>query len=110
MEQLERVVPRLIEDEVRDAFLDYAMSVIVARALPDVRDGLKPVQRRILYAMHELGLLPNRPYRKSAVSSARCWGSTIRMAMPRSTRRWCGWHSPGRCATRSLTGKATSVP
>jgi len=66
MEQLERVVPRLIEDEVRDAFLDYAMSVIVARALPDVRDGLKPVQRRILYAMHELGLLPNRPYRKSA--------------------------------------------
>jgi DNA gyrase subunit A len=101
MEQLERVVPRLIEDEVRDAFLDYAMSVIVARALPDVRDGLKPVQRRILYAMHELGLLPNRPYRKSA--------RIIRTAMPRSTRRWCGWHSPGRCATRSLTGKATSA-
>ncbi len=62
----ERIVPVLIEDEVRDAYLDYAMSVIVSRALPDVRDGLKPVQRRILYAMYELGLLPNRPYKKSA--------------------------------------------
>ncbi|GBD07606.1 DNA gyrase subunit A [bacterium HR21] len=68
MEQTERerVIPVLVEDEVRDAYLDYAMSVIVSRALPDVRDGLKPVQRRILYAMHELGLLPNRPYKKSA--------------------------------------------
>jgi DNA gyrase subunit A len=56
----------LFEDEMRSAYLDYAMSVIVSRALPDVRDGLKPVQRRILFAMNELGLLPNRPYRKSA--------------------------------------------
>src|SRR5690606_18831619 len=62
----ERVVPRLIEDEMRESFLDYSMSVIVQRALPDVRDGLKPVHRRILYAMHELGLAPNRPYKKSA--------------------------------------------
>lgn len=61
-----RIVPVLFESEMRSAYLDYAMSVIVARALPDVRDGLKPVQRRILYAMYELGLLPNRPYRKSA--------------------------------------------
>lgn len=60
------IVPVLFEDEMRSAYLDYAMSVIVSRALPDVRDGLKPVQRRILYAMNELGLLPNRPYRKSA--------------------------------------------
>ncbi|MCX7929555.1 MAG: DNA gyrase subunit A [Chlorobi bacterium] len=60
------IVPVLFEDEMRSAYLDYAMSVIIARALPDVRDGLKPVQRRILYAMNELGLLPNRPYRKSA--------------------------------------------
>ncbi|MCS7283814.1 MAG: DNA gyrase subunit A, partial [Anaerolineae bacterium] len=51
---------------MRRAYLDYAMSVIVARALPDVRDGLKPVQRRILYAMHELGLAPTAPYKKSA--------------------------------------------
>ncbi|MBI2887906.1 MAG: DNA gyrase subunit A [Chloroflexi bacterium] len=55
-----------IEEEMRSSYLDYAMSVIVARALPDVRDGLKPVHRRILYAMDELGLRPNRPYKKSA--------------------------------------------
>jgi DNA gyrase subunit A len=62
----ERVLPRLIEDEMRESFLDYSMSVIVQRALPDVRDGLKPVHRRILYAMSELGLAPNRPYKKCA--------------------------------------------
>src|SRR5687768_9897657 len=62
----QRIVPRLIEDEMRDSFIDYSMSVIVQRALPDVRDGLKPVHRRILYAMHEAGLAPNRPYKKSA--------------------------------------------
>jgi DNA gyrase subunit A len=57
---------REISTEMRTAYLDYAMSVIVGRALPDVRDGLKPVHRRVLYAMHDLGLQPNRPYRKSA--------------------------------------------
>ncbi|MGH7504182.1 MAG: DNA gyrase subunit A, partial [Longimicrobiales bacterium] len=62
----ERVLPRLIEEEMRESFLDYSMSVIVQRALPDVRDGLKPVHRRILYAMHEAGLSAGRPYRKSA--------------------------------------------
>jgi DNA gyrase subunit A len=62
----ERVVARYLEDEMRESFIDYSMSVIVQRALPDVRDGLKPVHRRILYAMHELGLAPNRPYKKSA--------------------------------------------
>ena len=55
-----------IEEEMREAYLDYAMSVIVSRALPDARDGLKPVQRRILYAMHDMGLRPGTPYRKSA--------------------------------------------
>src|SRR5204862_82804 len=62
----ERILPRLIEDELKESFLDYSMSVIVSRALPDVRDGLKPVHRRILYAMHELGLVPGRPYKKAA--------------------------------------------
>jgi DNA gyrase subunit A len=57
---------REISTEMRSAYLDYAMSVIVGRALPDVRDGLKPVHRRVLYGMHDLGLQPNRPYRKSA--------------------------------------------
>src|SRR5436190_5423923 len=62
----ERIVPRLIEEEMQQSFINYSMSVIVSRALPDVRDGLKPVHRRILYAMNELGLLPNRAYKKSA--------------------------------------------
>ena len=62
----ERILPRLIEQEMRESFLDYSMSVIVQRALPDVRDGLKPVHRRILFAMHEAGLRPDRPYKKSA--------------------------------------------
>ncbi len=64
--QRERILPRLIEDEMRESFIDYSMSVIVSRALPDVRDGLKPVHRRILYAMNELGLIPGRPHKKSA--------------------------------------------
>src|SRR5258705_269801 len=64
--QRERILPRLIEDEMRESFIDYSMSVIVSRALPDVRDGLKPVHRRILYAMNELGLVPGRAYKKSA--------------------------------------------
>jgi DNA gyrase subunit A len=62
----ERVVPRLIEEEMRESFLDYSMSVIVQRALPDVRDGLKPVHRRILYAMQQAGLSAGRPFKKSA--------------------------------------------
>ena len=60
------LIDTLLEDEMRSSYIDYAMSVIVGRALPDVRDGLKPVQRRILYAMRELGLMPNKPFRKSA--------------------------------------------
>jgi len=62
----ERILPRTIEEEMRQSFINYSMSVIVSRALPDVRDGLKPVHRRILNAMNELGLVPGRPYKKSA--------------------------------------------
>ncbi len=62
----ERILPRLIEEEMQQSFINYSMSVIVSRALPDVRDGLKPVHRRILYAMNELGLFPGRAYKKSA--------------------------------------------
>ena len=58
--------PIAIEDELKHSYLDYAMSVIVSRALPDVRDGLKPVHRRVLYAMHELGNAYNKAYKKSA--------------------------------------------
>ena len=62
----ERILPRLIDEEVKESFINYSMSVIVSRALPDVRDGLKPVHRRVLYAMNELGLLPGRAYKKCA--------------------------------------------
>lgn len=66
MEDTSKVVQIDIEDEMKKSYIDYAMSVIVGRALPDVRDGLKPVHRRILYAMNELGLSPEKPHRKSA--------------------------------------------
>lgn len=62
----ERIIPIYIEEEMKDSYIDYSMSVIVSRALPDVRDGLKPVHRRVLYGMHELGLRPNSAYKKSA--------------------------------------------
>jgi len=61
-----KIIPQPIDDEMKTSYLDYAMSVIVSRALPDVRDGLKPVQRRILYGAQEMGLSPDRPYRKCA--------------------------------------------
>ena len=62
----ERLIPVTLEEEMSSSYLDYSMSVIVSRAIPDVRDGLKPVHRRVLYSMSELGLSPNRPYKKSA--------------------------------------------
>ena len=66
MEKRDKIIPINIEKEMKRSYIDYAMSVIVGRALPDVRDGLKPVHRRILYSMMELGLTPDKPYRKSA--------------------------------------------
>src|SRR5690606_28656792 len=66
MPDTERIQEVNISQEMRNSFLDYAMSVIVSRALPDVRDGLKPVHRRILYSMFELGITPDKPYKKSA--------------------------------------------
>ena len=62
----EKIIPINIEDEMKTAYIDYSMSVIVSRALPDVRDGLKPVHRRVLFGMLDLGVLHNRPYKKSA--------------------------------------------
>src|SRR5699024_6644810 len=61
-----KLIPINIEDEMKTAYIDYSMSVIVSRALPDVRDGLKPVHRRVLFGMHELGLTHNKPHKKSA--------------------------------------------
>ncbi len=62
----ERILPRLIDEEIKESFINYSMSVIVSRALPDVRDGLKPVHRRVLYSMFDTGLVPGRPYKKAA--------------------------------------------
>jgi len=62
----ERILPRLIDEEIKESFINYSMSVIVSRALPDVRDGLKPVHRRVLYSMFDTGLVPGRPYKKCA--------------------------------------------
>src|SRR5437867_694681 len=71
--ETEQKIPVNIEDEMKRSYLDYAMSVIIGRALPDVRDGLKPVHRRVLWAMHELSNTHNKPYKKSA----RVVGDTI---------------------------------
>src|SRR6202789_3425157 len=62
----ETIIPINIEEEMKTAYIDYSMSVIVSRAIPDARDGLKPVHRRVLFAMNELGLSPGKPYKKSA--------------------------------------------
>ncbi len=63
-EEVSRLRERHIDEEMKESFMDYAMSVIVSRALPDVRDGMKPVHRRILYAMFELGMTPDKAYKK----------------------------------------------
>lgn len=90
-----RIIPVNIEEQMKTAYIDYSMSVIVGRALPDVRDGLKPVHRRILYAMNELGLHANRPYRKSALVVGEVLGkyhphgdSSVYYAMVRMAQEW----------------------
>ena len=74
-----------LKKTMEKSYIDYAMSVIASRALPDVRDGLKPVQRRVLYSMAELNNGPDKPHRKSAVSSAIPWVNIIRMETAAST-------------------------
>src|SRR6266404_4117001 len=93
-----RIETRELDQEMRSSFLDYAMSVIVSRALPDVRDGLKPVHRRVLYGMYEDGLQPGRPYKKSAATvgtvmsryhphgDSAIYDTLVRMAQPFSLR------------------------
>ena len=66
MSEGEKLIPINIEDEMKSAYIDYSMSVIVSRALPDVRDGLKPVHRRVLYGMYDLGVFSNKAHKKSA--------------------------------------------
>ena len=97
-QQSDKVLPVCLESEMQTSYIDYAMSVIITRALPDVRDGLKPVHRRILYAMHEAGMTPNKPYKKSARIVGEVLGkyhphgdrsvydATVRLAQDFSTR------------------------
>jgi DNA gyrase subunit A len=94
----DRIIPRTIESDMKESYLDYAMSVIIGRAIPDARDGLKPVHRRILYTMHELGNVHGKPFKKSARVVGDCLGkyhphgdmavydALVRMAQPFSLR------------------------
>ncbi|HAX92615.1 MAG TPA: DNA gyrase subunit A [Bacteroidales bacterium] len=95
MSERERVIQVNIEEEMKSAYIDYSMSVIVSRALPDVRDGLKPVHRRVLFGMSELGVLSNRPYKKSARIVGEVLGkyhphgdSSVYDAMVRMAQEW----------------------
>lgn len=95
MSERERIIKVNIEEEMKSAYIDYSMSVIVQRALPDVRDGLKPVHRRVLYGMSELGVLSNRPYKKSARIVGEVLGkfhphgdSSVYEAMVRMAQEW----------------------
>jgi len=95
MSDLERIIPINIEEQMKTAYIDYSMSVIVSRALPDVRDGLKPVHRRVLFGMSELGNFSNRPYKKSARIVGEVLGkyhphgdSSVYYAMVRMAQLW----------------------
>jgi len=95
MSERERIIKVNIEEEMKSAYIDYSMSVIVQRALPDVRDGLKPVHRRVLYGMSELGVLSNKPYKKSARIVGEVLGkfhphgdSSVYEAMVRMAQEW----------------------
>jgi DNA gyrase subunit A len=95
MSERERIIKVNIEEEMKSAYIDYSMSVIVQRALPDVRDGLKPVHRRVLFGMSELGVLSNKPYKKSARIVGEVLGkfhphgdSSVYEAMVRMAQEW----------------------
>ena len=95
MAEGEKILRINIEEEMKSAYIDYSMSVIVSRALPDVRDGLKPVHRRVLFGMRELGVFSNRPYKKSARIVGEVLGkyhphgdSSVYDAMVRMAQQW----------------------
>src|SRR5690606_41970128 len=116
MSEGEKLIPINIEDEMKSAYIDYSMSVIVSRALPDVRDGLKPVHRRVLFGMYELGVAANRPHKKSARIVGEVLGkyhphgdSSVYDAMVRSEERRVGkecrsggWRDDGKEKTHSI--------
>jgi len=106
----ERIIKVNIDEEMKSSYIDYSMSVIVSRALPDVRDGLKPVHRRVLFGMNELGNNSDKPFKKSARN---CWGSKWVNSTPMVIRpymvHWCRLASPGLCVILWLKEKETSA-
>ena len=105
----QKIEGRNMEREIKNSFIEYSMSVITSRALPDVRDGMKPGQRRILYAMYEDHLTYDKPFRKSATTVGNVLGRYIPTAMPPSIKRWYVWHSPSLSVTPWLRDTVTSV-
>ena len=108
-EHLEQFLPAFLEEVVGDRFGRYSKYIIQDRAIPDVRDGLKPVQRRILYAMYDSGNTPDKPYRNQRKRSVMSWVTIIRMVTRRSMKVWCGWRSHGKWGICSSTVMATGV-
>ena len=94
-----KIINTPLEGQMKNSYIDYAMSVIVTRALPDVRDGLKPVHRRILNAMSEAGMLPNKPYKKSARIVGDVLGKFHPHAILRYMNRPSAWPRISRPAT-----------
>ncbi len=90
--EVNKVITLPLEEEIKQSYLNYAMSVIVGRALPDAKDGLKPVQRRVLYAMLELGLRHNQAFKNQPVLSERRWENSILTVTRQSTTQWLGCH------------------
>jgi DNA gyrase subunit A len=110
MEEQEKIQIVNIEEEMKSAYIDYSMSVIVSRALPDVRDGLKPVHSRVLFGMRELGVTATKPYKKSARIVGEVLGkyhphgdSSVYFAMVRMAQNWS-------LGTRLLTGREILDP
>ena len=97
MLEQDRIIKINIEEEMKSSYIDYSMSVIVSRALPDVRDGFKPVHRRILYGMMELGNTSDKPYKKSARIVGVYSVSTILMEILLFILQWCVWLRNGQC-------------
>ena len=99
MSNEDKLIPINIEDEMKSAYIDYSMSVIVSRALPDVRDGMKPVHRRVLYGMHDLGVARTVPTKNLHVLLEKYWENITHMVTVLFTIPWFGWHSRGVCVT-----------
>ena len=97
MLEQDRIIKINIEEEMKSSYIDYSMSVIVSRALPDVRDGFKPVHRRILYGMMELGNTSDKPYKKSARIVGEVLVSIILMEILLFILQWCVWLRNGQC-------------